>query len=222
MRRHSLKSFRWTALAAVACLAAVAGPAHAEGEGAFLNADVGASFIPHLSGGVHADPGVRFSLVPGYRIHDDDTLGISLQFETGVIWNATEMTPGGGTGGILPPGGFGAALHADLYQVPFLAGIEFSFHASRAVVPYIGVAGGGSYTEWQTHESVAAALGQSSSEDTENQTSVSGAVQGAAGVRIKLNEHMELGVGYKFLNAFPPEVNYIGTHSASVTFVWRF
>ena len=43
-----------------------------------------------------------------------------------------------------------------------------------------------------------------------------------AGIRFKLSDHAELGVGYKFLASWPQEVDYLGTHSASVTFVLRF
>ena len=57
---------------ALACLAATAGRVYAEGEGPFLNTDIGASFITGLPSGVSVNPGVRFSLVPGYRIYNDE------------------------------------------------------------------------------------------------------------------------------------------------------
>jgi hypothetical protein len=218
-------------------MAAVAGRAYAEGEGVFLNTDLGVSFVQGLPSGVHADPGMRFSLAPGYRIYNDETFAVSLQFETGVIWNHVnggdfnQMTPqgGGNLNQMTPQGGFGGSPRTDLYQVPFMAGFEYSFHAGDLVVPYIGIAGGGVYTDWQSHWDTGQGQGsdgngpgQRDSGITEHQSSVSGAVQGALGVRVKLSNHIELGVGYKFLACFPKDVDYLGTHSVSATFVWRF
>ena len=179
---------------ALACLAATAGRVYADGEGPFLNTDIGASFITGLPSGVSVNPGVRFSLVPGYRVYNDDIFGVSLQFETGVIWNS-----------------FNNSSSGDLYQVPFLAGVEYAFHTGSIVEPYIGVAGGGVYSDFDFN-----------SRFENNQSSVSGAVQGMAGIRFKITNNAELGVGYKFLAAWPSNVDYVGTHSASVTFVIRF
>ena len=194
----------------------------------FLNADVGASFVTGLPSGMHVDPGVRFSLAPGYRIYNDETFAVSLQFETGVIWNQVRGSDGA-PGQMMPQGGFGGTPRTDLYQVPFMAGFEYSFHAGSLVVPYIGIAGGGIYTDLQStwnsdrgQGSNGNGPGQGGWNSTENQSSVSGAVQAAAGVRFKLNDHIELGIGYKFLASWPKDVDYLGTHSVSATFVWRF
>mgnify|MGYP001493832168 CR=1 FL=1 len=56
----------------------------------------------------------------------------------------------------------------------------------------------------------------------DNDSSTDGAVQGMAGLRFKLSDHAELGVGYKLLASWPSGVDYLGAHSAPVTFVWRF
>jgi hypothetical protein len=176
------------------CVAATVGRVYAEGEGPFLNADVGASFITGLPSGVSADPGIRFSLVPGYRIYNDDIFGVSLQLETGMVWNSINSWSKG-----------------DLYQVPFLAGIEYAFHTGTPIEPYIGVAGGGVYSDFNFYGRF-----------DDSQSSVNGAAQGMAGVRFRLNDHAEVGVGYKFLATWPSNVDYLGTHSASVTFVIRF
>jgi opacity protein-like surface antigen len=178
----------------LACLAATAGRVYALGEGPFLNTDVGVSFITGLPSDVSADPGIRFSLTPGYRIYNDDLFSVSLQFDTGLVWNSIHNSARG-----------------DLYQVPFLAGIEFGFHTGSIVEPYIGVAGGGVYSDFNMY---------SRFEGSEN--SVNGAAQAMAGIRFKLGDHMEIGAGYKFLATWPANVEYLGTHSASVTFVVRF
>ncbi len=176
----------------LACFAAATGRIYAEGEGLFLNTDVGASFITGLPSGIDADPGIRFSVVPGYRIYNDDLFSVSLQLDTGLIWNGLD---GGG----------------DLYQVPVLAGFEYAFHTGSIVEPYVGIGGGGVYSDY----SVSSAFGGGDS-------SFDGAVQGMAGVRFKLSESAEVGVGYKFLATWPSNVDYVGTHSASVMFVFRF
>ena len=176
------------------CLAAAAGRAYADGEGPFLNADVGASFITGLPSGFDADPGIRFSIVPGYRIYNDDIFSVSLEFETGMVWNSINNSARG-----------------DLYQVPFLAGFEYAFHTGSIVEPYIGVAGGGVYTDFDMY-----------SRFDSGQSSVNGAVQAMAGIRFKLSDNAEIGAGYKFLATWPSNVEYVGTHSASVTFVLRF
>jgi hypothetical protein len=237
MRNHSFKSVRWTVVAGLACLAAVTGRVYAEGEGPYLNADVGPSFLQGLPAGTHVDTGTRFSLVPGYRIYNDDILGISMQFETGVIWNSYKDSCNGDFNQGYPYGAFGGSRRTDLYQVPFMAGFEYAFHAGGIVEPYVSIAGGGVYTDAQNrsdswwgqgyNNGYNGWYGQSgwngqSGWGLEHKSSVSGAAQGGAGVRFKLNTHMELGVGYKFLASFPSGVDYLGTHSVSLTFVWRF
>jgi len=216
MQTHLFKSIRWTVLAGLACLVAVAGRVYAEGEGGFLNADIGASFLTGLPSGVHIDPGMRFSVVPGYRLYNDDTMSISVQFETGIIWNHLDASASGPVNQTAMTGGVGGSPATDLYQVPFMAGFEYAFHAGSTVVPYIGIAGGGVYNDWQAN------WGPGGGPVGESDTSVAAAVQGMAGVRFKLNDHMELGIGYKYLASFPSDPTYLGTHSASVIFVWRF
>ena len=182
------------AMIGVACLASTALPALADGEGPFLNTDLGASFITGLPSGLTVDPGIRFSVVPGYRIYNDDIFGVSLQAETGLVWNQVSGN-----------------AHGDLYQVPFLAGFEYAFHTGCLVEPYIGVEGGGVYADFDYYNF-----------SHGKESSVSGAVEGMAGVRFKLSDSAELGVGYKFMAAFPSGYDYLGTHAVSLTFVLRF
>jgi opacity protein-like surface antigen len=174
-----------------ACLAVAAGRVYAEGEGPFLNTDFGASFITGQPQGISVDPGIRFSLMPGYRVYNDDVFSVSLQLDTGLIWNS-----------------YKGSARGDLYQVPFLAGFEYAFHAGSVLEPYFGVAGGGNYMQ------------DSGSENDISKTA--GAVQAMAGLRFKLSKHAELGVGYKFLASFPSGVDYLGDHSVSATLVLRF
>jgi hypothetical protein len=174
-----------------------AGTAKADPEGPFLGADVGVSFAEGLPSQFSTDPGVRFSLVPGYRIYSDDTFEVSLQLETGVIWNSFSQQVGF------------AKANGDMYQVPILGGFEYAFHAGKVVVPYIGVQGGGVYNERE----------YSGGGD---QSNFLGAVGASAGVRFRINEHVDLGAGYKFLATFGPESSTLCNHTALLTFVWHF
>ena len=94
--------------------------------------------------------------------------------------------------------------------MPILAGFEYAFHTETIVEPYIGVEGGGVYSDFTADAPIG------------SQNAVNGAVQGMAGIRFLLSKSAEIGVGYKFLATFPSNVNYLGTQSASVTFVVRF
>jgi opacity protein-like surface antigen len=176
------------------CLAAAAGRVYADGEGPFLNTDVGASFVTGLPSGLQVDPGIRFSVMPGYRIYNDDIFGVSLELDSGLVWNQIH-----------------GSARGDLYQVPFLVGMEYAFHTGCIVEPYIGVAGGGVYSDFDYYSGFA-----------QSQGTVSAGVQAMAGIRFKLSDHAEIGVGYKFLGAWPSNVDFVGTHEAAVTFVWRF
>ena len=174
-----------------------AGTAQAEPEGPFLGTEVGVSFAEGLPSRFSTDPGVRFSIVPGYRIYSDDTFEVSLQFETGLIWNSFSQQAG-----------FGKA-NGDMYQVPILGGFEYAFHAGKVVVPYIGVQGGGVYNEREYNAGG-------------DQSDFLGAVGASAGVRFCINEHAVLGVGYKFLATFGPESSTLCNHTALLSFVWHF
>jgi hypothetical protein len=197
------KSSRLAAMAGAAFLA-LAGTVYADPEGPFLNSDIGVSFLQNFPSGFTTDPGVRFSLAPGYRIYYDDAMEVSLQLETGLIWNSYRWHSG-----------FNSA-QGDMYQVPVMAGFEYAFHVAKIVVPYIGVAGGGVFNDREVsgHGLFGSATGSA--------TSFDGGVQGMAGVRFRITEHADLGVGYKFLATFPSGIDYLGTHSVSLTFVWHF
>ena len=185
-------------------LLALAASAYADPEGPFLNTDIGVSFLQNFPSGFTTDPGVRFSLAPGYRIYSDDSFEVSLQLETGLIWNSYKWHSG-----------FSSA-QGDMYQVPVMAGFEYAFHAGKVVVPYIGVAGGGVYNDREVSGGTLFVNQNGSA------SSFDGGVQGMAGVRFRLSDHADLGVGYKFLATFPSGIDYLGTHAVSLTFVWHF
>ncbi len=199
MRKHSLKS-RFAAIAGVAVLATAAGNLHADpaAEVPFLGADLGVSFAEGLPSSFSTDPGIRFSITPGYRIYSDDTFEVSLQFDTGLIWNSFSQQSGF------------VKYNGDMYQVPILGGFEYAFHAGNVVVPYIGIEGGGVYNDI-TYNSGGGSQGN-----------FVGAIGADAGVKFRLNQHVDLGVGYKFLATFGPASSTICNHTALLNFVWHF
>ena len=181
--------------AGVAMLAA--GTAYADPEGPFLGADIGVSFAEGLPSQFSTDAGIRFSITPGYRIYSDDTFEVSLMLDTGLIWNSFNQQVG-----------FGKA-NGDMYQVPILGGVEYAFHPGKFLVPYIGVEGGGVYNDIEYNG------GGSSGNFV-------GAIGADAGLRFRLNEHVDLGVGYKFLATFGPASSTICNHTALLSFNWHF
>jgi hypothetical protein len=183
------------ALTGVAMLAA-AGTAHGDPEGPFLGADIGPSWATGLPSQFSSDVGLRFSVTPGYRIYSDDTFEVSLMLDTGMIWNSFHQQVGFGR------------VNGDMYQVPILGGFEYAFHTGSLVVPYIGVEGGGVYNERDYSGG--------------SQGDFVGAIGCDAGVRFRLNDHIDLGVGYKFLATFGPQSSTILNNTALLSFVWHF
>jgi hypothetical protein len=43
-----------------------------------------------------------------------------------------------------------------------------------------------------------------------------------AGLRYKLGERSEIGVGYKYLATFPDGISHVGTHSLSASYTLHF
>jgi len=184
------------ALAGVALLVA-AGTAYADPEGPFLGADIGVSWAEGLPSSYSTDAGLRFSITPGYRIYSDDTFEVSLQLDTGMLWNSFHQQAGF------------ARANGDMYQVPILGGFEYAFHASKFVVPYIGIEGGGVYNDIEYNNGG-------------SQGNFVGAIGADAGVKFRFNDHFDLGVGYKFLATFGPLSSTICNHTALVNFVFHF
>ncbi len=197
MYTTSVKS-RLAAFVGVAVIATAAGNVYADHEGPFLGTELGVNFAEGLPSQFSTDPGIRFNITPGYRIYSDDIFEVSLQLETGIIWNSFSQQVGF------------RKENGDMYQVPILAGFEYAFHAGKVVVPYIGVDGGGVYNE------------RTYSNGGGDQGDFVGAIGATAGVRFRVSDHADLGIGYKFLATFGPESSTICNHTALLSFVWHF
>ena len=190
-----------------------AGPAYvADAPGFYLNLDAGPSFMQDFHstrfgfpGSFSARPGARFSVEPGYNFIADRQLTLGAEFETGFIYNYLNSVRQTGS----------PTTRGDYYQTPILANLVLKLNPDGFVVPYIGVGGGGDYSSVRIH--TPGFFGFDNWNDE-----VDPAAQGMIGVRFRLNPMSELGVGYKFLAAFPDHGSYVGTHSVSASFTMRF
>jgi opacity protein-like surface antigen len=229
MKKHTSKSTSWPVLAGLIAVAAATvyaaeerpygandpyrpydqravapAEAGASGEGLYLNTDLGISFVQDTSR-LKTDPGVRFSVGPGYTLASSPRFEVGAQFETGLIYNPIRQeTATMSAAGIRTT----RSNSADLYQVPFLVDIVYSFHLQSHIVPFVGVGGGAVYRDISS-----AGPGDNSSTDP--------AFQALAGLRFRITEAQEIGFGYKFLATFPSGSDLL-THSLSATWTIHF
>lgn len=186
-----------------------------DGIGFYLAGDLGITVMQDFNssrfgfpGKFSTDPGVRFSVEPGFDFLATDFFTMGAEFETGSMYNyvSSVSNTGASTG-----------LHGDYYQVPFLANLVFKFHPDPFFVPYFGLGGGGVYSSARIHFGDYFGYYSSSYSD---QTDA--AVQAMAGFRFRINAMVEVGVGYKFLAANPGAYDHIITHSVSATVSLNF
>lgn len=207
----------WYGLAISVGVFAMSGSAIAQHPGPYFWFDGGVSFVQDLntmvadtSGKLQFDPGARVTLGVGYMLYSSPSIESSVQFETGVIYNSLKR---------LREPDFDPELtshiEGDYYQVPLLADIIYTFNLGPRLAPYIGVGGGGVWSRLDVKN-----IDGFEVDSTDD--SFDPAVQGIAGLRIRLDPRTEIGFGYKFLAAFGRDVNYIGTHSLSLTCMVRF
>ncbi len=184
----------------------------AQNTGPYLSGDVGASFVQDTDGVFEGVPGtlklnrgVRFGLAAGYTLASQPTYEAAVQFETGFLFNEAKKVDIG----------FGdLSLDGDFYQVPVLADILYTFRCGPRFVPYIGVGGGGVYHKLDIDSVEGIPVGMS-------EDSFDPAVQAMAGLRYKLTERSEIGVGYKFLATFADE-DTVQAHAVSLMYLLRF
>jgi hypothetical protein len=181
--------------------------------GFYFNGDLGPSFMPDFQssrfgfpGSFSTRSGARLDAEPGFNFLAAGPLTLGGEFETGVIYNRLHS---------ITEAGAATWYRGDYYQVPLLGNLVLKIHPDSLVVPYVGVGGGGDASwariRWPGF------FGYETRSDE-----VDPAVQAMGGVRFRLAPDCDLGVGYKFLAAFPNEGRYIATHAAAVTFTVRF
>jgi len=181
--------------------------------GLYLSGDAGSSFLPDTDtsrfgfpGKLSARRGLRTDIAPGYNFLATDKFTLGGELETGLIYNHLSSVSKAGSS---------VTFRGDYYQVPMLGNLVFKAHPTPWCAPYVGAGAGGDYSWAGIHSPGFAGFQTSSSE-------IDPAAQALGGVRFKVSARCDVGVGYKFLAAFPAEGKYIGTHSVGASFSMRF
>lgn len=149
------------------------------------------------------DPGVRVDLVGGCRFSDC----LAAEIELGGMWNQADKLKGGN----LPD----RNVDANLWQVPLMANLVYTFPLQSRFKPFIGAGAGGIYTRLEG--------GNVNGDQDDFQF----AYQGFAGISYVLNECMDIGLTYKFLGTLDHHFDDFSTkpiynHSLLASFNWRF
>lgn len=180
---------------------------------AYLSADIGAAFQQALRirGGDLIDfhNGVRGDVALGYQVKE----WVALELQTGVVWNTGDKI--GGT----TLSSFGGRM--DLYQVPILGNVIFSTPAWHGLKPYIGGGFGGTAGTLHFERPLGSI----------RNTDFVFSYQAMGGLNYEISEHIEIGVGYKYLqtdnhdwieNGVTLQTQGTGTHSVTASFCWKF
>jgi opacity protein-like surface antigen len=195
------KTFRSLALLA-ACTGILLPPAlWAQGEAGrlYLKGDIGGNWTQDTSereffgvqtagSKVKFDPGFRAGVHVGYNLTD----WFAPEFEIGVLENRIRS---------LPDATF---FRADFANVPFLVNAKFQLPNPSRVAPYIGAGVGGSAAIIDAHP---IHFTDQNEEDVRVRGSDSDAVfawQAFAGVRVRINDHMAVGLEYRYFAADSP------------------
>jgi opacity protein-like surface antigen len=195
-----LKKSQLAVLGGLALMAACATTMQADGiaPGFYLSSDTGLNMMTGIRGEggggggttLRLDPGMRWGLEAGYGIKVADQLTLGLEAESGFVWNGFSS---------LESGSRETELGGNAWQIPFLANLVLNYHVNKWT-PYFGFGGGLDYISaniWSSdgHPTILAA------------SDIGPAMQAEAGVKYQLTDHVEVGLGYKYLTAFSEKVS---------------
>jgi opacity protein-like surface antigen len=197
------------------------------GAGPYASLDAGPTFYQEgklknfggpASGNIHYDLGESADISFGYAFNRYVAAGFEFGFNTTTINSIPGYT----------------LSDAQLYNLPFLANVTFSYPIPHSLItPYVGGGVGGS-------DSV---FNPSSMSDNNFNNTVIGeeddavfAWEAYAGLRFQLSPYVTLGIGYKYFATGNPNFSYptypppninvgfrgVETHSILATFTWRF
>ena len=161
----------------------------------------------HMNGTrVDFNPGFRADIGFGYNF----CKAFAAEFEVGSIWNSFDKVGG------VP---LTSNQEGDFYQYPFLAKAVFKHPFQNGLTPYLGAGVGG----------VGATLHLKPGIYDNSSSDIAFAYQAEAGLKYALNEHIEVGVGYKFLGTHgfdffnsTIQTDHTFSHSILASFVWNF
>jgi opacity protein-like surface antigen len=149
------------------------------------------------------DPGVRFDVAGGYNFNES----LAVELELGMTYNQVDQIRLFGTAlpRVEPDRPFFGRDDEDrdehalgFYQVPIMANVIYTLPLSSRVRPFIGVGAGG----------IASIFERDRRHDSDSDSDFTFGYQGQAGLTFILNEHMDIGVLYKFMGALPQRFNF--------------
>jgi opacity protein-like surface antigen len=130
---------------------------------------------------------MRWGLEAGYGFKLSDKLTVGVEAESGVAWNALSSRTHGDPSSENELGG-------NFYQIPILANVVANYHIGKWT-PYVGIGGGMDYCSVNIYSSGGGPTVDAGSD-------FGPAFQAKAGVHYQLCEKMDVGLGYKYLDAF--------------------
>jgi opacity protein-like surface antigen len=129
---------------------------------------------------IKLDPGVRFDLAGGYMFNES----LSLELETGLVYNSIKEIDFSASA---PFGAYTYAwnVNGDLYQVPILANLVYTFNTKSQWKPFLGAGVGGVESIMDLH--------------SKSYSDFQFAYQAMAGIAYEVNKNLNIGISYKFL-----------------------
>ena len=183
------------------------------------------------------DPGIRVGLMGGYRLSD----AWSVELETGVIWNSVDsisgVSAGSSVNGLTPDATVFASWYdeADLYQIPLLANLQYSFSFAQRWSVYLAGGVGAVIGVFHLGEGSSRVAGDAVLEvterDADGDVDVVFGYQAKTGVRFAISPTSDLDLSYKFLGTTGYEWDVAGdqfgthplrNHAVALSYTFRF
>lgn len=146
------------------------------------------------------ETGARFDAAIGYNFFRSDIINVGADLEMGFIYNG--INHGTVDGQTVSASGY-------LIQVPLLVNAHVQLIPSSNWNPYLSI-GGGAIRSTLTFDWF------HSSEEIEP------AMQAAAGLTYDAGDILSIGIGYKYLVAFPNDLRRVVNHAALVVFAFNY
>ena len=157
------------------------------------------------------NPGARADFIAGYNF----TPAWAAEIEVGFIWSSMDKVGGTSLSSI--------NQSANIFTVPVLANLIYKLPTMRSFTPYLGMGAGATVNT----------LDFESSGKNYNDNCLAPAIQAQAGVKYAFNQHVSVGLAYKFLgtlnqryylsglgNRITVDGEYI--HGVTGSFTWTF
>jgi opacity protein-like surface antigen len=154
------------------------------------------------------DPGSRFDILGGWQLARD----FSVELNSGVLFNSVDKV-----------GGFPISPdHFDIWQTPLMVNLVYTIPTDSPFKIYFGGGGGGVFTSIDYRLTYYGHI---------RDTDATFGYQALAGVKYQIGDHMEIGVGYKFMGTanhswsdggIDITANAILSHAILATFTFQF